>query len=107
MSIQELLLFLFRQSLTIVFSWGTHDIVAIENGLRFTVQGYLHKGKVEVVYNEGEDLFAVRLLKPDGSVKRVEEGIYIDCLVEVIDGLVERCENYAQKVKEDYSIIRK
>lgn len=85
-------------------SWGFHNAVAIENGLRFNVQGFLHKGKVEVVYDEGYDLFTVRLLNKDGSVKKVEEGVYLDCLVDVIDGMVEQCENYAERVKHDYGL---
>lgn len=104
MSTQELILYLFQHSLPIVMSWGTHNLVAIENGLRFSVQGYLHKGKVEVVYNEGEDLFEIRLLRPDGSIKRVEEGVYLDCLIEVIDGLVERTRDYATRVRRTYGL---
>ena len=48
------------------------------------------------------DLFKVRLLNPDGSTKIEEDGVYLDGLVDVIDGMVERCENYKQKVVESY-----
>lgn len=83
-----------------------HNAVAIENGLRFTVNGYLHQGKVEVLYDEGYDLFRVRLLNPDGSVKTEQDGIYIDGLVSTIDGLVERCENYKERVTKGYGLIK-
>ena len=92
----------FKHYLSIVLSWGFHDPVAIENGLRFSVEGFLHTGKVEVLYDEGYDLFNVRLLNPDGSTKRAEEGVYLDGLVEVIDRMVERCDNYIQKVRDTY-----
>ena len=93
-----------RTQLGIVFSWGFHNPKAIDNGLRFKVQGYLHKGWVEVVYNEGRDLFEVRTINQDGSVKQEVEDVYFDCLVNVIDGMVERCSNYHEKVKETYNI---
>lgn len=91
-----------RSDLFVVFSWGFHNPVAIENGLRFSVNGYLHTGKVEVVYDEGSDLFNVRLLYSNGTTKWEEKDVYLDCLVNVIDGLVERCQNYKQKVVETY-----
>ena len=98
----QYILEIFKHYLNIVLSWGFHNPVAIENGLRFNVQGFLFKGKVEVLYDEGYDLFRVRLLNPDGSTKKEEDGIYLDGLVEVIDNLVEKCPNYAQKVRETY-----
>lgn len=99
------ILSIFKYYLPIVWSWGMCNAVAIENGLRFTVNGYLHQGKVEVLYDEGYDLFRVRLLNPDGSVKTEQDGIYIDGLVDTIDSLVERCENYKQRVEQDYKFI--
>ena len=101
----QYILEIFRHYLNIVWSWGFNTPVAIENGLRFSVQGFLHKGKVEVVYDEGYDLFTVRLLNADGSTKKEEEGVYLDGLVEVIDTLVEKCPNYAQKVRKTYHLI--
>ena len=88
----------------IVFSWGSHTPVAINNGLKFKVQGYLHKGWVEVIYNEGRDLFEVRTINRNGTIKKQIEDVYFDSLVDVIDGMVERCENYEEKVKETYSL---
>lgn len=97
---------IFNHYLPIIMSWGFHNPVAIENGLRFNVQGYLHTGQVEVLYDEGYDLFTIRLLNGDGSIKKVEDGVYLDCLVDVIDGMVERCENYAERVRQDYCIVK-
>ena len=53
------------------------------------MDGYLHQGKVEVVYNEGADLFVVNTLNADGSIKQQVEDVYLDCLVSVIDSMVE------------------
>ena len=97
---------IFKHYLTIVWSWGFHNPVAIENGIRFNVQGYLHTGKVEVVYDEGYDTFTVRTLKRDGSIKQEVEDVYVDGLVEVIDGMVERCENYKKRVQKQYGFAR-
>lgn len=96
---------IFKNYISIVLSWGFHKPLAIENGIRFNVEGYLFTGTVEVLYDEGYDLFTICLLNADGSVKREETGVYLDCLVDVIDGMVERCENYAERVKNDYKFI--
>ena len=93
-----------KTNLGIVFSWGFNSPKAINNGLSFFVQGFLHRGEVEVTYNEGRDLFEVRTFNADGSIKDVSEDVYFDSLVNVIDGMVERCENYKAKVKETYSL---
>ena len=95
-----------RTQLMVMFSWGFHSAYAIDNGLAFFVNGYLHKGKVEVVYDEGTDTFIVRALNRDGSIKKEEQEVYIDCLVNVIDGMVERSPDYANRVKKDYGLSR-
>lgn len=86
--------------LMVILSWGFNSPIAITNGLRFKVQGFKFTGVVEVVYNEGMDLFDVHL--SDG---RVEPDVYADCLVCVIDGLVERTDNYEERVKKEYGLI--
>jgi hypothetical protein len=85
-------------------SWGFNTPTAIESGLRFNVQGFIHTGKVEVVYIAGKDLFEVRLLNPNGSIKAQTSDVYLDCLVDVIDGLVERCDDYEERVNEEYGL---
>lgn len=86
--------------LMVIMSWGFNSPIAITNGLRFKVQGFKFTGTVEVIYNEGMDLFEVHL--SDG---RVEADVYADCLVNVIDGLVERTDNYEERVKNEYGLI--
>lgn len=57
---------------------------------------------VEVEYNEGTDLFDVRLIK-NGKVVETVEDVYLDSLVDVIDYRVEKVDNYKQKVEAEYS----
>lgn len=95
----EYILQILRSRLMVVFSWGFHRPTALpdDRGLAFEVDGFLYKGRVEVIYNDGADLFEVHL--SDG---RIEADVYADCLVNVIDGMVERCENYKVRVKQEY-----
>ena len=106
MNIAMYIMQILRTELMVVFSWGFHCAYAIENGLAFYVNGYLHKGKVEVIYDEGEDLFIVRTMNRDGSVKEEQEGVYIDGLVSVIDSMVEKCPNYKDRVRKDYGLSK-
>lgn len=79
--------------------------MSIENGLSFKVQGYKHTGRVEVLYDEGADLFTVRIINRDGTLKDQQDGIYVDGLVETIDNLVEKTDDYRERVRRDYSIV--
>ena len=98
------ILAILRSQLMIVFSWGFHNPRAMENGLAFQVQGYKHTGRVEVIYDEGWDLFNVRTINRDGSVKEQQEGIYVDGLVDCIDRMVERTDDYAARVRKTYGM---
>ena len=89
MEMAKYILQILRTQPIVVFSWGFHNAYPISNGLRFSVNGYLHQGLVDVVYDEGADLFVVNTLNPDGSIKQQETDVYLDCLVRVIDGMVE------------------
>ena len=88
----------------VVMSWGFHNAVALDNGLQFQVNGYKHKGKVQVKYDEGSDLFSVILLDRTDKETRKEEGIYLDCLVNVIDRLVEKTDDYSSRVRSQYGL---
>ena len=97
----EYILQILRSQLMVVFSWGFHCPTALpdDRGLAFQVQGFKYKGRVEVVYNDGLDLFEVCL--EDG---RTEEMVYADNLVAEIDGLVERVDNYKEAVRDFYFV---
>ena len=89
---------------TILLSWGFHCPVVIQLGLKFSVSGFLHKGIVQVKYNEGADLFDIYLINEDGTLKELIEGVYFDELVDVIDNHVEMVENYNERVNAEYNI---
>ena len=105
LTMAKYILTIFKHYLNIVWSWGFESPVALPNGLKFHVSGYLHKGWVEVIYDEGYDTFTVHTLNADGSIKKEETDVYIDGLVQVIDGMVERCANYKEKVRKQYGLI--
>ena len=102
MEAAEYIISIFAYYLPIVWSWGFNRPRAIEHGLRFAVQGFIHQGDVDVIYDGGSDLFRVRLLNTDGSVKSEQDGIYLDGLVDCIDKLVERVPDYEEKVRQTY-----
>ena len=97
----EYILQILRSRLMVVFSWGFHNPQRLpdDRGLSFMVDGFKYHGRVQVIYNEGADLFEVRL--DNGEIV---EYVYLDHLVGVIDGMVECTDNYSQTVKETYNI---
>ena len=103
MEMAKYILRILKTQLMVVWSWGFHKPVAIENGLQFRVQGFKFKGAVEVVYDEGWDLFNVRFIKGGKVIDTVEE-VYLDGLVDVIDDYVEKTSDYNERVIAEYSI---
>lgn len=97
----EYILQILRSQLMVVFSWGFHNPKRLpeDKGVSFLVDGFKYQGKVKVIYNEGTDLFEVHLA--DGT--RVED-VYLDCLVNVIDSLVERTDDYKNRIEKEYGI---
>jgi len=77
--------------------------VALENGLRFKVTGFKFRGVVDVIYNEGSDLFDLSFIKRNKVVKSID-GVFFDSLVEVIDDYVEKTTDYEKRVAAEYSI---
>ena len=98
MELANYIMSVLRTNLMIVFSWGFHRPIAIKNGLRFNVNGFKHKGWVEVVYDESWDLFTIRLIKGGKLVREIEQ-VYVDMLIDTIDTAVERTANYEKEVK--------
>ena len=105
MAMAEYILHILRSQLMVVFSWGFHRPTALpdDRGLSFLVDGFLYKGEVQVTYNEGVDLFEVVLTN---TGKKVED-VYLDCLVNVIDGMVERCADYQARVEAEYGFEKR
>ena len=103
MEMAKYIMSILRTQLMVVWSWGFNSPIAVKNGLRFKVQGYKFRGVVEVVYNEGKDLFDVSFIKTNKVIKSVED-VYFDMLVDVIDNYVEKTSDYEKRVKQQYSL---
>ncbi len=103
MEMAKYIMSILKTQLMVVWSWGFHKPMAVENGLRFKVQGFKFRGIVEVVYNEGHDLFDVSFIKANKVVKSID-GVFFDVLVDTIDNYVEKAADYEKRVKAEYSL---
>ena len=103
MEMARYILSILNTQLMVVWSWGFNSPIAIENGMRFKVQGFKFRGIVEVKYDQGTDLFVVSFIK-NGEVVKSVNGVFFDSLVEVIDNTVEKTSDYEERVKEEYSL---
>ena len=105
MEMANYILRILKTKLMVIWSWGFNSPMALTNGLQFKVQGFKHKGFVSIIYNEGKDLFDVTLLDKKGnSIKKIQD-VYFDMLVDVIDSNVEKCNDYENRVKKEYSLL--
>ena len=97
-----------KSDLPVLMSWGVEieTVKVIKCGIEFKVNGFKHTGKVQIVLNEGADLFEVCLIGEDGGIRDKREDIYLDMLVSVVDGLVEKTDDYEKRIAETYNIIR-
>ena len=100
------ILSIFRTNPFVVMSWGINpaSIEVVDLGVKFHVQGFIHTGYVQVVLNEGEDLFEVTLISEEGETLKTIEHIFVDNLICVIDEAVEKCENYQERISQEYQL---
>ena len=107
LKIAEYIFEIFKSNLPVVWSWGIDpaSIQVIDLGVKFHVQGFKHKGNVQVVYNEGEDLFEVSLIDENDITVKTIESIFLDNLISVIDENIEKCENYENRICQEYGIV--
>ena len=91
----------------ILMSWGVDlkTVKTIELGLEFHVQGFKHTGLVRVTLNEGLDLFEVSLIDENDKIVNTIESVFCDNIVAVIDDAVEKCENYQERISQEYQLI--
>jgi len=87
----------------IVFSWGFRNPIAINNGLRFSVNGFIHKGIVEIIYNEGTDYFDLNFIKNKQLKKRIAS-VAKDELIETLDLYIEKVDKYDERVRKEYHL---
>ena len=92
----------------IVMSWGIdmNTIKSDEGGLEFHVQGFIHTGMVQIILNEGKDLFEIHLIPDSEGEEKTIEDVYLDMLVSVIDKNIEKTDDYEKRVSDTYDIIR-
>ena len=92
---------------TILMSWGFSSPILIKQGLKFSVNGFILKGQVQIIYNEGADLFDLTFFTEVNEVRNTLTGVYIDELVDTIDRQVERVNNYNARVNQEYGFDNK
>ena len=97
-----------RMEMAIFMSWGVDpkSVKAIEGGLEFHCQGFKHTGRVQIILNEGTDLFEIHLIPDSKGEEKIIEDVYVDMLVSVVDEHVEKTEDYEKRISEEYCMIR-
>ena len=85
----------------VMMSWGFENPETIRNGMKFQVSGFKFQGDVEIVYNEGQDLFDLAFINSKNE-RHTHLGIYFDQLLQVVDDFVEKTENYKELVQQTY-----
>lgn len=98
-----------RMQIAIFSSWGVNpeSMKVIEGGLEFHCQGFKHTGKVQIVLDEGKDLFEVHLISENGEKIKTIEDVFLDNLVSVIDENIEKTEDYKERICREYGITEK
>ena len=75
-----------------LFAWGAKDLVNTGKGLQFKSSGMTRwKGQVNIVYNEGTDLYDIeffRIRKFEMKVDSKVTDVFVEDLVRVIDAQV-------------------
>lgn len=104
MEMAQYIMSILKTQLMVVWSWGFHQPIALQNGLRFKVSGFKFCGVVDIVYNEGHDLFDISFIKSNKVVKSVD-GVYFDMLIDVLDDFIERTPDYDKRVAAEYSLV--
>ena len=87
----------------IIMSWGL-DLRTVKPisplGIEFHVQGFIHTGLVKINLDEATDTFTVSLIPDCEGDAVVLDDVYLDNLVSVIDGNVEKTEDYQKRLSE-------
>lgn len=96
-----------KTQITIFMSWGVEpkSMKVIEGGLEFHCQGFKHTGKVQIVLDEGKDLFEVHLISENGEKVKTIEDVFLDRLISVVDENIEKTEDYGKRISETYHIM--
>ena len=98
-----------KTQITIFMSWGIEpkSMKVIDGGLEFECNGFKHKGKVQIVLDEGKDLFEVHLISEKGEKVKTIEDVFLDNLISVVDENIEKTEDYKERICREYGITEK
>lgn len=98
-----------KKQIAIFMSWGVEpkSMRVIEEGLEFECNGFRHTGKVQIVLDEGKDLFEVYLISENGEKVKTVEDVFLDNLVSVVDENIEKTEDYKERICREYGITEK
>lgn len=98
-----------KTQITIFMSWGVNpeSMKVIEGGLEFHCQGFKHTGKVQIVLDEGKDLFEVHLISENGEKIKTIEDVFLDNLVSVIDENIEKRKITRKEYAENTELLKK
>lgn len=96
-----------KTQITIFMSWGVEprSMKVIEGGLEFGCNGFKHKGKVQIVLDEGYDMFVIHLISENGEKVKTIEDVFLDKLISVVDENIEKTEDYGKRISETYHIM--
>ncbi len=100
--------FLPQEKKEILYSWGFNDDIAIDDGIQFSVSGFLFRGVVKVIPDEADGFCSVILAERESGQEFEMRGIPLDGLIEAIDRLVEKdCsqEAYGNMVRIRYESV--
>ena len=70
------------------------------------VQKFKHTGMVQIILDEGKDLFEIHLIPDSEGERKIIEDVYFDMLVSIIDENVEKTDDYEKRISDTYDIIR-
>jgi hypothetical protein len=75
-----------------LWAWGTKDLVAMNDGLKFKTSGSVKwKGYVYIKYDEGQDLYNIdffKICKMEIVYSEQLEGVFAEDMVRLIDEVV-------------------
>ena len=68
--------------------------------------GQRRTGMVQIILDEGKDLFEIHLIPDSEGERKIIEDVYFDMLVSIIDENVEKTDDYEKRISDTYDIIR-
>lgn len=103
-NVKETFFQLKQGGVNILMSWGARNFTNFENkGFLFRVSGFKHKGYVFITLDVS-DTYTVHLMNLKCDVIKTIKNVYCDELTEKIDNIVEKTENYEDKIKKHYKL---